>query len=340
MSNTSAIPSDLAIHIVEKRMAVNALILVLYNMPTKETFEHFKFVNSHLIDGFAKPGQIVLISPLNTFQCTIEEQEFKKYALDIDKKLRELDEIEKEVLAKRYDLLSNVAKYNGLLLGVANNTWNSHVSFVKENLKNLEQTYVKTYNAKGNLRSPEFQHRRKIIFSNLNNALRRFGQPAFGENLMPGNIRTQLGLSSKSLIRRWDKMGGYAQNIPGFADHYKTIANMAKNLKRVGYVGVALTGVEATANIQRACLEGTDLECTKAKYVETGKGAGSIVGAAGGGLIASYGLCSIVFGLPSGGTSLLWCGIVAGGVGGYFGAKHGSHYIGDKAELLYEAIEK
>lgn len=66
MTNSFVTPNDYAIHVVEKRMTIDALIIVLYNAPTEKTFTHFKFVNSHLVEGFAKPGQIVLISPTNS----------------------------------------------------------------------------------------------------------------------------------------------------------------------------------------------------------------------------------------------------------------------------------
>lgn len=340
MATANSIPNDLAIHIVEKRMHVDALIIALYSVPTVQTFKHFKFVNSHIVDDYAKPGQVVLISPINSVECTIAEEDFKRFAIEIDQKLRELDESEKEVLAKRYDLLSNTAKYNGLLLGIANNTWNAQVNFIKDNLKQLEQSYVRSYNSSGNLKSPQFLQRRKIIFTKLNDALMRLGQPQMGGNLISGDIKRNLGLSSKSMIRQWNTMGGQANTIPGFAENYKTVASMAKNLKRVGYIGIALTGVEATANIQRACLEGTELECTKAKYVETGKGTGAVLGGATVGFAASYGLCSLVFSLPSAGTSFLWCGVVAGGVGGYAGAQLGGAGGGRAGKLLFETMEK
>ncbi|MBQ4797611.1 hypothetical protein J8L73_00395 [Pseudoalteromonas sp. MMG006] len=334
------VPNDYAIHIVEKRMSIDALIIALYNTPSEKTFKHFKFVNSHIVDGYAKPGQIVLISPINTMECTELEQQFQASALEVDKKLRELDEHEKEILSKRYELLSNVAKYNGLYFGVANNSWNSHVGQVKAILKELEKTYVNQYNAHGNLNNQQFFHRRKLLFTRLDTALSRFAQPALGGSLVAGDIRRNLGLSSKSMIHHWQQQGGMAKSIPEFAQNYKTVANMAKNLKRVGYVGIALTGVEASANIVKACTEGNEQACTKAKYVETGKAGGAVLGGAALGYLGSYTLCSVVFGLPSGGTSLLWCGIVAGGTGGVLGGFGGGHAGGVAGELIYEVVEK
>lgn len=115
---------------------------------------------------------------------------------------------------------------------------------------------------------------------------------------------------------------------------------MAKNLKRLGYVGIMLTGVEAYANIRKACLEGDEQQCTKAGYVETGKGVGGVLGGGFGGFAASYGLCTVVFGLPSAGTSFFWCAIVAGGAGGYMGGKYGGEFGAYGGNELYKVIEK
>ena len=332
-------PQDYALHIVEKRMKTDALIIALYNAPAKETFDHFKYVNSHLTDGFAKPGQLVLISPINSQECTEFEQLFQKYALEVDKKLRELNEQEKELLAKRYELLSNVAKYNGLLLGVANNSWQTHVTQVKGILTDLEKLYVSSYNRHGTLKNPSFLQRRKLIFTRLDAALRRFTQPDLGGNLYAGNLRQNLGLSSKSMIHHWQSKGGNINNIPHFAENYKTVANMAKNLKRVGYVGIALTGIEASANILKACEQGNRQACTKAKYVETGKAVGAIGGGIAGGFAATYGGCNLIFGAPTAGTSAFWCAIVAGGIAGAGGAAAGSKLSGSASEYTYDNVE-
>lgn len=340
MTNSFITPNDYAIHVVEKRMTIDALVIVLYNAPKEKTFNHFKFVNSHLVGGFVKPGQIVLISPTNSQECTEFEQQFQKYADEVDKKLRELDEREREILAKRYELLSNAAKYNGMLLGVANNSWTTHVTQVKTILTDLETAYVNSFNRHGSLKNSQFLQRRNLMFTRLDTALSRFAQPTLGGSLAAGNIRQNLGLSSKSMIHHWKSQGGTAQSIPHFAENYKTVANMAKNLKRVGYVGIALTGVEASANIVKACTEGNTQACTKSNYVESGKAVGAVIGGAGGGFLATWGVCTLAFSIPSGGTSALWCGIVAGSAGGIGGAAVLSKYASSGGELIYEVIEK
>lgn len=327
---------QVALHIVEKQLPVDQLIMILYNSPGNATYNHFKSVNSHLKDGIARVGQVVLLSPENPQECTLEEVEFLNVAAAVDQELLKLSNAEKEILAKRYDFLSNVASYNGLILGVSNTTWNAHTTQVENILKELERTYVSSYKSTGNLNNASFFAQRKILFTRLNTALSRFGQPVLGGHLFAGDIRRNLGLSRKSIIHQWNKNPASVSTIPDFKKNYSTVAGMAKNLKRVGYVGIALTVVDAGANIQEACTVGDDNACRKSKYTQTGKATGSI----GGGLAAGYAAyagCNILFGLESAGTSLFFCSIVFGAGAGYFGGKHGGELGESTGDILYKS---
>jgi len=158
------IPEEYAIHIVEKPMSVDQLIMLLYDSPKPIVFDHFKLVNSHIKNGEVWPGQLVLLSPEDATQCTIEEQAFLTVAEQVDLTLLQLSNSERELLAKRYDLLSSIGTYSGLLLGVANTSWTAHVKQVELILKDIEETYVTSYNRQGNLNN-------QIFFSTAKNAL-------------------------------------------------------------------------------------------------------------------------------------------------------------------------
>lgn len=63
---------------------------------------------------------------------------------------------------------------------------------------------------------------------------------------------------------------------------------------------------------------------------------GSLGGGVGGGMLATYLTCNVLFGIETAGTSLLWCGIVAGVGGSYVGGKYlgdGTGWLGGK---IYE----
>ncbi|GAA3915998.1 hypothetical protein [Litoribacillus peritrichatus] len=336
MNTSASMPSNYAIHIVEKVMPVDQLIMILYNNPSPIVYSHFKQVNQHIKNGLVQPGQIVLISPANTGECSIEEQKFLQVAEKVDRTLMQLAASEREILAKRYDFLNNAASYSGLLLGVSNTSWQSHVKQVKAILKNIERSYVTSYNTHGNLNNQAFFQARKMHFISLNNALLRFAQPKLGGNLLPGDIRNNLGLSTKSIVHQWNKQGGPAQSIPNFTANYETVAKMARNLKRVGHLGIALTFTSGLANIQKACTVGNDSTCSKSKYTETGKAFGSIGGGIGGGAVTSWAVCSLAFGVPSAGTSAFWCALVAGAAGGYAGGTLGGMAGNEVGEVLYE----
>lgn len=325
-----------ALHIVEKQLPVDQLIMILYNSPAQATYNHFKSVNSHLKDGIARVGQVVLLSPENPQECTLEEVEFLNVAEAVDQELLKLSNAEKEILAKRYEFLANVASYNGLLLGVSNTTWKAHTTQVENILKELEKTYVASYKSTGNISNASFFAQRKILFTRLNTALKRFGQPVLGGNLFAGDVRSNLGLSKKSIIHQWNKNPGSVSTIPDFKKNYTTVAGMAKNLNRVGHVGIALTVLDAGSNIQKACSVGDDAACSKSKYTQTGKAGGSVFGGAISGGLSSWAVCTLAFGLQSGGTSAFWCAIAVGATGGYVGASVGSKIGENTGEFIYQ----
>ncbi|WP_411994537.1 hypothetical protein [Agarivorans sp. DSG3-1] len=323
------------IHIVEKSMAIDQLIMIMYNSPKPIVYDHFRMVNSHLKNDMVQVGQIVLLSPASSSQCTQEEVDFLVIAQAVDKTLLKLDNSERKILADRYELLANVASYNGLLLGISNTTWNAHTTQVKNVLKDIERTYVSSYNSTGNLNNQSFFTKRNIHFQRLNSALSRFGQPTLGGKLVSGDIRSNLGLSSKSIVHHWNAQPGKANAIPNFAKNYDTVAKMARNLKRVGYVGIALTGVDAVSNIRKACTVSDTATCSKAKYSNVMKATGSIGGGMAGGFVATWATCSLIFGLPSSGTSFFWCSVVAGAAGGYAGGKYAGAQGEEFGEELY-----
>jgi len=303
MTQTQA-PNSSALHIVEKTMPVNQLIMIMYNSPLPRVYDHFKLVNSHIKNETVQVGQVVLLSPPDSNACTLEEQQFLTVAHNVDKILSKLNTEEKKVLASRYDFLSEAATYSGLLLGISNTSWKSHTTQVNLILRDIERSYVSSYNKTGNLSNARFFEARNMHFKRLDSALRRFAQPAIGGNIVAGDIRRNLGLSSKSTVHHWKKLGGKVNTIPNFAKNYAVVAKMSQNLNKVGYIGIALTGINAAANISKACTVGNDTVCNKAKYTETGKATGNIFGGVLGGSATAWGVCSIVFGLPTAGTSM------------------------------------
>ncbi len=99
-------------------------------------------------------------------------------------------------------------------------------------------------------------------------------------------------------------------------------------------LGIALDVGQSVARIHRACTVDADKnQCGRTGFRETGRVAGGFAGSG-----AAYAVCNVIFGLPSAGSSLLWCGIVVGASTGYIASNIASGYFEKKGEVLYETL--
>ncbi|MFJ3484676.1 hypothetical protein ACIPL1_15010 [Pseudomonas sp. NPDC090202] len=146
-----------------------------------------------------------------------------------------------------------------------------------------------------------------------------------------GSIKKMLGISTRSYLHTGE-IQGYAKKIGG-------VAKAAKLLKHGTAVGIGLNIAATGLEIKEACSTGRGDICQKAKYVEgtklvSGVFGGLVGGAAGAPAAAS--ICAVVFSVPSGGLSVLGCGIVGGLAGGYLGGTVGEAVGGPAGEMLYQ----
>ena len=284
-------------------------------------------------------GQLVIISPPNSQICTPFEAALGVMALKIDKEMAEKSKEEKEILIKHYDILNNIAEYSGTGYGIGMTYLTQHKTHVEEILKEIEKTYVDTYNKHHHLHSKAFLARRKTLFMKLNSALDRMvGRKPMGLDFEVNDIKRSLGLNSKSIIKQWKEQVHPVKGIAGFEENFGKVTSYSKALRYGGYVGIALDVGQSAIKIHEACTVGREQECTKSKFSEGGRVVGSVAGGSLVGMGTSYLVCNVVFGLESAGTSLLWCGILAGGTGGYFGSKYTSQISQHEGEALYENI--
>ncbi|SQD77197.1 protein of unknown function [Moritella yayanosii] len=65
------------------------------------------------------------------------------------------------------------------------------------------------------------------------------------------------------IVHQWSKQPSNVTTIPNFNKNYAAVAEMSRNLKRVGYLGIVLTGVNAISSIQKACTVSDDAQCSK-----------------------------------------------------------------------------
>ena len=337
-AQASSLPDEILYHFVTKPQAVDELFNSLYERPSELTKQHFMAINAHL-DQQVRPGQMVIITPPNAQQCTAFEADLTEVARRIDRQLETLSEEQANVVAENYGLLTNVATYSGAGYGIAVNYFKNHKSQVEYILNEIEKLHVKTYNRYGKFNTNTFFGHRKRLFQQLDTVLKTMvGRSRMGLNIDRSNIKQSLGLSTKSLVHQLKDHPVPISEIPEFEKNHIKVINYGKILKRAGHVGLALDGIHSATKVHQACTTGTEQECTKSVYSEGGRFGGSVAGGALGGLATSYLLCNLVFGLPSGGSSLLWCGIVAGGAGGVVGGNILGGALKEGGETLYENV--
>lgn len=128
------------------------------------TVSHFKTVNTHLGDGWVKPGQMVILTPENPGACTQWEQIMMKAAEKVDEEPASTSEVERKALAEHYAFLSNAANYSGTLYGWTNVYFDHKKRHVERVLKKIDALYVDTYNRTGSLNTRGFFAKRRALF--------------------------------------------------------------------------------------------------------------------------------------------------------------------------------
>ncbi|HEY0286455.1 MAG TPA: hypothetical protein VGC62_05515, partial [Pseudomonas sp.] len=149
-----------------------------------------------------------------------------------------------------------------------------------------------------------------------------------------GKVKKILGISSKSYLHSGE-LRGYAQTV-------RKISTTAKVLSNGTYVGVVLDVGVGALEIQEACSIGREDVCTKAKYVESGRTVGGILGSAAGGLMGGSiagGIC-VALGLPSGGTITVGCFVIGSVAGAVGGRTEGAIYGAQKGTTLFSSFEE
>jgi hypothetical protein len=113
---------------------------------------------------------------------------------------------------------------------------------------------------------------------------------------------------------------------------------MANVLSKGTYVGIALDVGAGALETQEACSVGREDQCTKAKYVESGKMAAGIPLSMAGGWAGGMGvgLICVAIGLPTAGMGTLACAIVGGAAGAWAGGAIGSGGGEQLGAFIYE----
>ena len=155
------------------------------------------------------------------------------------------------------------------------------------------------------------------------------------------NLKSALGISSRSLVHRWTVAGG-AEQIPGYATHIEGVSKAAKYVKAGGWIGTAIGGGASYMKVQDVCTAGDAEACKKVKFTE----AGSFIGGVAGGALAgatltgtTVGMACLTAGVPTGGIATLLCGIAVVGVTSLALGAIGGEVGEETGGIIYEVVK-
>jgi type VI secretion system VgrG family protein len=297
-------------HIVEQGMSRSALESTLFPQPDPAVLEKFRSLNPQLTQ-YAKPGQLIVLSDPRNTQCTREEALLMEAAQKVDTALAPMSDSEAEFMARHHGEIESFLSQGSTSVGIGAAMFSNHLKNLAGTLDELESLHKKTFDKHGKLKGADFFEKRKQLMTQLDNSLSPLMRKMVGLPDHP-NLRKALGISSRSLVHHWSKVGSSA-GIPGYATHIEGVSKASKVIKVGGWIGVGLQATASGIKVKETCREGTEEACRRVRFTESGKFSGIVMGGAAGAAIAGP-VCAAI-GLSTLGAGGIACGLVLTGLG-------------------------
>lgn len=322
-------------HIVQTPMSRAALETVLFGQADKAVLEKFRRLNPQLSND-AKPGQLVVLSHPDNYQCTREEALLMEAAEKVSAALASMSDEEAAFMLKYRAQVESILSYGSTALNVTAAAAGNHINGLKGTLQDIEALHQNFFLRDGHLRSVEFFSERRKLFAQLDAKLTSITKMSIAFPDHP-SLKSALGISSQRLVHRWTQAGAVGQ-IPGYATHIEGVSRASKVLQWGGWIGVALGGGASYVKVQDVCLAGSKQACEKVKFTE----AGSFIGGVAIGSIATpfihsgaATVCAAVA-ASTGGVGGVICGLVLVGGGVYVTGKAGERFGEYSGKVIYE----
>lgn len=325
-------------YIVPKSMTVDQVKSTLFGSQTPAVMSKFQALNPDLKE--IKAGSMIVLSDPNNLQCTREEALLMEAAAKTNNALKSLSPEEADFMARHRDEIETFLAQGSTAIGIGEVMFAKNLEEVKTILRDIEALHQKTFQANGHLRSPAFFAERKRLLAQLNTNLSFLTRKGIGFPDHP-DLKSALGISSRSLVHHWTKAGATGQ-IPGYATHIDGVSKAAKAVKYGGWIGTAIGGGASYMKVQDVCTAGNAEACQKVKFTETGSFVGGVAGGATAGAFLSAPLVAtlcVALGVPTGGMATLACGVVAVGAGSVAAGTLGGLMGELGGEVIYEVVK-
>ncbi|HGW5060460.1 TPA: hypothetical protein ACNH5O_003873 [Citrobacter koseri] len=336
--------------ISESRQSVEPGFCVVPELTTPKSYECELMINPpsgvkelyHQLNPEKKkrPGSILVVAdPLS--QSSEKISKIQTARDKIDKALEPLTNEEAKLLYENRtpidifssNIYSDALGQSGDILGYIKDAGGGYYEEINKTLNEIQELYKKTYSSNsGRISGEEFFGQRERLFRKLDGILIKFSKERLNLKQYE-NIKQALGLSTKSIMHKWDQTG--VKDIEGYASYIEKSAKLIKIMKTTGYVGIGLDFASYTTNVYEACTKGRESECRKAAITEYSKFGGKQTASAAGGVVGGImgrAACTWVLGLitsESGGIGAGLClvtGIGSSIAGGKISEKWGEIY--------------
>jgi hypothetical protein len=317
-------------HIVQRSTTLAAVAAEAYGQGTGPA-QDFIRVNQPLAggDGRLEVGQVLFLN--DGMRYPDESRWIRELQLVNQMMLRSFDPPDRAFVASAYGLLestgcepfqlqcgpqsTSLGLRDVLTVGSTLSTAIHHqVRLLGDQMRRFENEWVTTIRrgAEKNRPSAALQARKDLFRRGLDAPVARFVRRIALGSAMVTPANPLAGIAHRRQIRAITVRN--ASRIELLRPHFETIGKRAKLLRNAGVAFIALDAVLTYATVQEFCATSDSASCTQQTYRQTG----GFIGRVGGGAVGAgvgYGACNLVLGAPTAGTSLLWCGIIVGGVG-------------------------
>ena len=331
-------PQEPGFYVVPKSTTGEKLKAALFSVQNPTVMSKFEALNPNL--GNINAGTMIVLSDPNNLQCTREEAMLMEVAAKANAVIKEMTPEEADLMVRHREEIETFLARGATAIGVGEAIFSKHLDDVQRLMKDIEALHVRTFQATGGLKSAEFFAERKRLLAQLNTNLTALTRKSIGLPDHP-NLKSALGISSRSLVHRWTAAGG-ADQIPGYATHIEGVSKAAKFVKAGGMVGTIIGGGASYMRVQDVCTAGDAEACRRIKFKEAGGFSGGIIGGSVVGMAAtSPVVASICMGLsiPSGGLVGLGCAVAVVGVGAFTAGYVGGEVGEGIGEVIYENLK-
>lgn len=289
----------------------------------------FNALNGHIANTVVMAGELIIIGDASTPSSTSEEAYLMTKANQIHIGLLTNHVDADDFFLENFEFIQGLLASGSQGAGIVSDAWSQHLERIKASLLDIEGLHQKYLRSGSIMDRDKFYLERALLFGKLEKHLDTLS--SYGSGLQKeGSIKRMLNLSTKSYLKAGE-IAGYAEKVDG-------VARAARFIKKGTYIGTALDVASTALNIKKACAEGREEQCARAKYVEVSSFAfglgGGVVGGALGSAVATYG-CVVVLGMASSGTGALACSVLGGAVGGWRGGKFGGDLGENFGDVIY-----